>query len=166
SLEDSSFQMTFAAVAAVVGIGVPATQWALGWLREGLRDFDDETKDGDLSITSSNWRVSCRVWCERHGLPTWAVPVPWKLFLWTAEGLIVSLCVEMIFAIFMVESFHRISPISPFINVPAALVTTIVTPMALLLVFLPGPVVGPVAWIIQALLKMLLRMLEFALQLP
>jgi competence protein ComEC len=166
SLEDSSFQMTFAAVIAVVGVGVSASQWALGWLREALEDFSDVSKDGHLSIRASDWRVSRRVWCERYGLPAWTVTIPWKVLLLTGEALIISLSVEMIFAFFMVESFHRLSPISPLVNVPAAMITAIVTPLALLLVFLPWPVAGPTAWIIRTLLDLLLRILDGALRLP
>src|SRR5688572_2432789 len=36
SLEDASFQMTFAAAAAVAGIGIPAARWMLGDLQEKL----------------------------------------------------------------------------------------------------------------------------------
>src|SRR5262249_61061345 len=66
SIEDSSFQMTFAAVLAVIGIRVPASQWALGWLREGLKDFRDVSKDSDLSARASDWRGARRGWCERE----------------------------------------------------------------------------------------------------
>jgi competence protein ComEC len=166
SLEDSSFQMTFAAVLAVVGIGVPASQWALGWLREGLKDFSDVAKDGDLSIRASDWRVSRRIWCERHSLPSWTITIPWRVILVCGEALIVSLAVEMIFAVFMVESFHRLSPISPLINVPAGIIAGIVTPLALLLIFLPGPAQTLVAWIIGALLGILLKLLDAVLGLP
>ena len=55
----------------------------------------------------------------------------------------------------MVESFHRLSPVSPFINVPAGMVTAIVTPLALLLIFLPGPAQRSIAWIITKLLDLL-----------
>jgi len=166
SLEDSSFQMTFAAVLGVVGIGAPASQWALGWLREALRDFDDASRDGDVSIPASDWRVSRRIWCEQYGLPSWIVTFPWKLILVTGEALIVSLAVEMVFVVFMVESFHRLSPISPLVNVPAGIITAIVTPVALLLIFLPGPMAALAAWIITTLLDILLKMLAAALRLP
>ena len=166
SIEDPSFQMTFAAVLAVVGIGVPAGQWALGWLREGLKDFDNEARDGDLSLRASDWRVSRRVWCELHGMPSWVVTVPWKIALLAGEALIVSLCVEMIFAVFMVESFHRLSPISPLVNVPAGIITAIVTPLALLLVFLPGPAAALTAWVITGLLDVMLKILTLALEIP
>ena len=169
SLEDSSFQMTFAAVLAVVGIGVPASQWALGWLREGLKDFDDVLKDGDLSIRASDWRVSKRVWCERHGFPSWFVTLPWKVVLVIGEALIISQCVEMVFAFFMVESFHRLSPISPWINVPAGIITAIVTPLALLLILIPSfawPLAAILSAIIKILLDVLLKFLDIALRIP
>src|SRR5262245_6110989 len=166
SIEDSSFQMTFAAVLAVVGIGVPAGQWALGWLREGLKDFSDVSKDGDLSIRASDWRVSRRIWCERYGLPSCFITIPWRVILVSGEALIVSLAVEMIFAVFMVESFHRLSPISPLINVPAAIIAGIVTPLGLLLIFLPGPAATLVARILGGLLGVLLKLLEVVLRFP
>jgi competence protein ComEC len=165
-IEDSSFQMTFAAVFAVMSVGVPANHWALGWLREGLKDFGDAAKDAALSTTASDWRVSRRAWCERHGLPNWVVTVPWRVLLVATEGLIMSLCVEMIFAVFMVESFHRLSPISPLINVPAGIVTALVTPMALALLFVPAFATPPLAWIIKTLLEALLRLVDLALTLP
>src|SRR6185295_11580026 len=161
-----SFQMTFAAVLAVVGIGAPASQWALAWLREGLRDFGNDEKDSRLSIKASDWRVSRRAWCELHGLPAWTVTIPWKVALVTGEGLIISFCVETVFAVFMVESFHRLSPISPLVNVPAGIITAIVTPLALLLVFLPGPAAALAAWIITGLLDVMLKILDVALRIP
>lgn len=166
SLDDPSFQMTFAAVLAVVGIGVPAGQWAFGWLREGLKDFNDGTKDADRPIEVSDWRVSRRLWCELHGFPTWLLTGPYRLLMVTGEALIVSLCVEMVFAVFMVESFHRMSPVSPLINLPAGIITAIVTPLALLLVFLPRPAAALVAWVVTKLLDFLLKILRLALQIP
>ena len=166
ALDDPSFQMTFAAVLAVIGIGVPASQWALGWLRDALKDFDDATRDANLPIEVSDWRVARRVWCELRGWPTWVVRFPYKLLLLTGEALIVSLAVEMVFTVFMVESFHRLSPISPLLNIPAGIAAAIVTPLALLLVFLPGPAAAPIAWAITNLLDLLLKTLHLALQIP
>jgi competence protein ComEC len=166
SLGDASFQMTFAAVLAVLAIGVPATQWALGWLRDALNDFGNESKDADFPIEIADWRVSKRLWCELHGLPQGVVTWLYRILLVTGEALIVSLCVEMVFAIFMVESFHRLSPISPLINIPAGIITAIVTPLALLLVFLPGPAAALDAWVITRLLDFLLAALRLGLRIP
>jgi len=166
AIEDSSFQMTFAAVLAVIGIGVPCSRWTLGWLGEALTDFNDSSKDGNLTIRASDWRVSRRVWCELHGLPTWVITVPWKILLAVGEVAVVSICVEMVFLIFMVESFHRISPISPLLNIPASLIAAAVTPLGLLLIFLPRPLAEVTRWIITQLLEALLHILDAALQLP
>ena len=89
-------------------MGVPASQWTFGRLREALRDFNDPSKDSGLSVWASDWRVSRRIWCERYALPTWIATVPWKIVLVFAESLVISLCVETVFVIFMVESFHRL----------------------------------------------------------
>src|SRR2546427_1392388 len=166
AIEDSSFQMTFAAVFAVVWIGMPACQWFFGWLREALTDFDDPSKDSELPVRASDWRVSRRIWCERYGLPAWIVTIPWKVLLIVAESLVISLSVEVIFVIFMVESFHRLSPISPLINVPAGIITAVVTPLALSLIFLPAPASILAGWIIAALLRLMLRILDLALRIP
>ena len=166
SIEDSSFQMTFAAVAAVIGLGVPASQWALGWLRDGLRDFNDTSGDGYLSPRAADWRITRRVWCELHGLPGWTVTLPWKTVLIIGEAAIVSLSVELVFLVFMVESFHRFSPVAPLLNIPAGMIAAAVTPLGLLLIFLPGPAASIVAWIITQLLGALLGVLAFAVELP
>ena len=65
-----------AAVIAVVAMGVPASQWAFGWLTDALRDFDDSSKDSDLPVYTSDWRVSRRTWCQLYGLPTWIITIP------------------------------------------------------------------------------------------
>jgi len=166
AVEDSSFQMTFAAVLAVVGLGMPASQWAFGWLSEALKDFNDTEKDSELPVEVADWRVSCRTWCERHGLPAWLITHPWKIALVIGESLLISLCVEAVFIIFMVESFHRLSPVSPFINVPAGMVAAMVTPLGLLLIFLPAPISTMVGWIIEKLLAALLKILDFTLRIP
>lgn len=166
ALEDSSFQMTFGAVLSVVGIGVPASEWLLGWLRQALKAFDDPSKDGDLPVRVADWRVSRRVWCELHGLPPWVITVPWTIVRIAGEGLIVSAAVEMSFAYFMVESFHRLSPLSALINVPAGMIAAAVTPLTLLLVLLPYPASSAAAWVVTALLDILLGILRLALELP
>jgi competence protein ComEC len=147
ALEDSSFQMTFAAVLAVVVIGVPATRWLFGSLTGTLKDSND-------------------FWREWYGLPSWVMAVPRKIVLLIAESLLISLCVETIFLIFMVESFHRISPISPFINVPAGMAAAVVTPLGLLMIALPVPASTFVAGLIAMILTTLLKTVDLMLKIP
>ena len=166
SLEDASFQMTFAAVAAVAGIGMPAARWLLNDLHEKLHDFDNVERDGFLSPEVADWRVARRMFCELYRLPHAALTIPWRLYETMVEGLVVSVAVEMVFVVFMVESFHRLSPVSPLLNVPAGLVAAAVTPLGLLLIVLPDVVAGPVAWLVSALVHGLLGLLHASLALP
>jgi competence protein ComEC len=166
SLEDPSFQMTFAAVIAVIGIGMPAVKWSLGWLREALAHFDDVQRDGQLTRKAADWRVSKRLWCELYGMPAWVVRLPWQAGLALAEIAIVSACVEVVLMIFMIESFHRMSPISPLLNVPAGLVAAAVTPLGLATIVLPHVLARPFALAAAGLLHALLTILDVSLRLP
>jgi competence protein ComEC len=166
AIKDSGFQMTFAAVLAVIGVGVPANSWALGWLRDGLKNLEDASKDGDLAVSTANWRLAQRVWCERHRLPGWVITIPWKVILYCSEALVISLSVEMVFVYFMVESFHRLSPPSALVNLPAGMIAAAVTPLTLLLIFLPAPAAAIGGWFVTKLLDLLLKILELTLQMP
>jgi len=166
ALEDSSFQMTFAAAAAVAGIGVPAARWALTSLHEKLKDFDNVELDGFLSPEAADWRVARRMFCELHGLPRFAVILPWRVYQMALEALIVSVAVELVFAVFMVESFHRLSPISILLNVPAGLIAAAVTPLGLVLLVAPSFLAQGVAWVIRKLIGVLLALLHAGLSLP
>lgn len=166
SIEDSSFLMTFAAVGALVVLGVPAVRWALSDLKQELHDFQNTEADGWLPPEAADWRVSRRLWCELHGLPFWVATFPWRLGVGAAEALILSLSVESVFAGFMIESFHRVAPYSPLLNVPAGLLAAAITPLGLLLIPLPGILAWPVAWTVQGLIRALLGLLGGALALP
>src|SRR2546430_16175710 len=66
----------------------------------------------------------------------------------------------------MVESFHRLSPLSPLINVPAGIIAALVTPLSLSLIFLSGPASALAGWIVAALLHLMLTILDLALRIP
>jgi competence protein ComEC len=114
----------------------------------------------------ADWRVARRLWCELHSLPTWILTIPWRALLVLGEIGVISLCVEVVFVIFMAESFHRLSPISPLLNIPVSVVATIVIPLAMLTVILPRPLAHFVALIITRLLHGILALLGFTLRLP
>jgi len=165
ALEDPSFQMTFAAVTTVAALGVPAVKWSLGWLRQALTRFNDPDRDARVSPQVADWRVSRRLWCELHGLPTWVLTIPWRILLAIGEMTIISVSIETVFVVFMVQSFHRLSPVSPLLNLPAGLVAMIVTPLGLLVTALPGWATAIPAFVITKLLHELLVILDFALKL-
>jgi len=166
AIEDGSFQMTFAAVAAVVGIGLPAAQWMFEQWNLRLRQFDNVDRDGLLDPEVADWRVALRMWCERRRLPHMVVTAPLRLIQSLGEAFITTLGVEAVFVYFMVESFHRIAPISPLLNVPAGLIAAAITPLGLLLIVLPRVAALPVAWVIRMLVRVLLWTLRTGLAFP
>jgi competence protein ComEC len=135
-------------------------------LHEKLGNFDNVELDGYLSPEVADWRVSRRMFCERHGLPHWVVTGPWRCCAATAEALIMSLAVEMVFVVFMVTSFHRLSPVSPFLNLPAGIIAAAVTSLGLSLILSPPLLSGIIGWIIQTLVHLLLALLRVALSVP
>jgi competence protein ComEC len=166
ALEDPSFQLTFATVLTVIVLGAPAARWAFGWLSQALEDFDDASRDGRLPPEIADWRVSRRLWCELHGVSRWAITLPWHLIHLLGEALIVSIAVETVLAYFMVESFYRLSPLSPLLNLPAGLIAAVVTPAGLALVALPAAAAMPVAWVIAKLVRLLIGIVSWTLTLP
>jgi competence protein ComEC len=166
AIEDKSFQMTFAAVVAVVGIGSPAAQWVFANWNLRLRQFDNSDRDGHLAPEIADWRVARRMWCERYGLPHACITAPIRLIQILCEVLITTLGVESVFVYFMVESFHRMSPVSPMLNVPAGLIAAAITPLGLLLILLPRVLAVPVAWMIRLLINILLWTLRTGLEIP
>ncbi|HEX4996811.1 MAG TPA: ComEC/Rec2 family competence protein [Terriglobia bacterium] len=166
ALEDPSFQMTFTAVLAVILLGAPAARWAVERWKARLDGFTDEARDSLLPVEVADWRVSRRLWLELHGLPAWTVTVPWRLVIYGSEGLIVAAAVESVFAVFMVESFHRLAPLSALVNVPAGLVAAFGTCAALATIVLPDAIAWPVVWCAEMLFSGLIRILQASLAIP
>ena len=166
AIADQSFQMTFAAVVAVLGIGMPAIEWLFERWNLRLRQFDNIDRDGVLDAEIADWRVSRRMWCELHGVPRVFVTAPIRGIQLLCEALLATIGVEAVFIFFMVESFHRMAPISPLLNVPAGLIAAIITPLGLLLIVLPRLVATPVAWGIRLLTRILLWTLRTGLAIP
>jgi competence protein ComEC len=166
AIEDQSFQMTFAAVVAVIGIGVPAIEWVFARWNLRLRQFDNIDRDGLLDADIADWRVSRRMWCELYGIPRVFMTAPIRGIQILCEALIATIGVEAVFIYFMVESFHRMAPVSPLLNVPAGLIAAAITPLGLLLIVLPRVAAMPVAWGIRLLTRILLWTLRTCLAIP
>jgi competence protein ComEC len=166
AITDQSFQMTFAAVIAVLGIGMPAIEWVFERWNLRLRQFDNIDRDGLLDADIADWRVSRRMWCELYGVPTVFVTAPIRGIQILCEALLATIGVEAIFIYFMVESFHRMAPISPLLNVPAGLIAAAITPLGLLLIVLPRMAAMPVAWGIRLLVRILFWVLRTGLAIP
>jgi len=166
AIEDQSFQMTFAAVFALIGLGVPAIEWVFDRWNQRLRQFDNVDRDGLLDPDIADWRVARRMWCERHAAPHIVLTAPIRGVQILCEAFLASIGVETVFVFFMVESFHRIAPVSPILNVPAGIIAGAITPLGLLLIVLPRFAATPVAWAIRWLIRVLLWTLDKGLAIP
>jgi len=166
AITDQSFQMTFVAVIAVLGIGMPAIEWVFERWNLRLRQFDNIDRDGLLDADVADWRVSRRMWCERYRVPHVFITAPIRGIQLLCEAFLATIGVEAVFVYFMVESFHRMAPISPLLNVPAGLIAAAITPLGLLLIVLPRVATIPVAWGIRVLTRILLWTLRTGLGLP
>jgi len=166
AIADQSFQMTFAAVIAVLGIGMPAIEWIFERWNLRLRQFDNVDRDGLLDADIADWRVSRRMWCELHDVPRVFVTAPIRGIQVLCEAFFATIGVEVVFIYFMVESFHRMAPISPLLNVPAGLIAAAMTPLGLLLIVLPRVAAMFVAWGIRLLTRILLWTLRTGLAEP
>jgi competence protein ComEC len=101
-----------------------------------------------------------------EGWPTWVITVPWQAGRLVGEAAIVTIAVQFVLVILMVESYHRISPISLPLNVLGALIATVITPLGLLLIGLPGFLGVGVAWVMKSLLGLLVFAVDVGLRLP
>ncbi len=166
ALEDSSFQLTFAAVLAIQVLGSPLIRWCLGWLRLALRDFSRTEPDMVLPSDVADWRVSRRLRCELGGWPHRTITLPWTILTAFAETALVTLCVQLVLTGFMVESFHLLSPVTVPLNVVGAAVAAIITPLGLLLILLPHFAGLIVARLMSALLHFLILSVDLGLRVP
>ena len=166
ALEDSGFQLTFAAVLAILLLAVPLIRWGPGTLFAAMRHLDNPTLDTRFGVKINDWRVRQRLRTELTGRPLWLVTLPRMAVLLLAETAIVTLSVQFALLPWSIESYHRLSPIALPLNILGAVVATIVTPLGLVLILVPDPIAMPIAWIVEGCLAALVAAVDLALELP
>jgi competence protein ComEC len=116
-LFDPSFQLSFAAVALIAGIGLPLLQITFEPLRLALRDIWNLDCDLHAAPEVASRRVAIRTWLEPlvtlTRVPRWCVSYPvvsalW-LFVWVGELVVVSLVVQAGLALPLAFHFQRVS---------------------------------------------------------
>lgn len=166
TLADRSFQFTFLAVLGILLLSLPLIRWALGWVRPATRHLNNPDLDAHLDPEIADWRVSRRLWCELRGWPLWTATSPWKVGLILAEALCVTWGVQSLLLPLTVESYHQVSALTLPLNVVGALVAACITPMGLILIFLPQPLSGGVSWVMTRILDLFVWSVDSGIQLP
>lgn len=164
TLFDMGFQLTFAAVLAILLLGMPLIRWGLGGWIATLRHLDIPSLDGNLPVETADWRVSKRLESELANRPLWVSAFPIRLTIFLAEAAIVTTAVQFVLLPWSIESYHRLSPVALPLNVLGAVVAGVVTPMGLLLMLVPDFLAGPIAAIVVVSLKVLVTAVEWSLE--
>jgi competence protein ComEC len=115
-LFESSFQLTFLAVAFLAAFATPLVQATSGPLARGLADLHDTSRDLHLPPRVAQFRIEVRLLVKTlHGLlhlpegaATLAVTLPARVLFFFYEVAVVSAVIQLGLALPMVVYFHRL----------------------------------------------------------
>ena len=166
ALEDTGFQLTFAAVASIILVAAPLSGWSAAPRLRALGELERPEADRAHGPAMADWRIRMRLDAELAGRGLW----PRRLIEYVRWGLveilIVTVVVQVALVPWSVESYHRLSPATLPLNILGALVATVVTPIGLLLMILPDVLAAPPALIVRGALGVLVGAVDLAMALP
>jgi competence protein ComEC len=166
ALEDSGFQLTFAAVLAILLLAVPLIRWGPGTRLAVMRHLDNPTLDVRYPVKLTDWRVCQRLRTEMTGRPLWMVTLPGMMALLLVETAIVTLSVQFALLPWSIESYHRLSPVALPLNILGAAVATIVTPLGLVLILVLSFIALPIGTIVEGSLAVFVAAVDWSRQFP
>jgi competence protein ComEC len=172
-LGDSSFQLSFLAVAVVAAIAAPWLERTTEpWLL-GLRDLRDVTRDVTFAPRVVQFRLDLRAaasalaaWLpssmEAAASTTVSLPIRFALRLW--ELFVISLALQIGMLPLMASYFHRMTLAAPLSNIPAVLLTGLIVPLAFITLAVSAVsmrVAAWGAWIVSRLVSGLLASVRY-----
>lgn len=138
---DPGFQLSFLAVLAIALVAVPLLQQLTQPWRHALRQLENVALDSRCPATLADFRIWLRLkvsslqatlpW-DRWKLCARLALVPFQLLVFLAELLVVSLSIQVAFVALMVLFFHRVSLVSPFLNLLAVPLVGLLVPLGFL----------------------------------
>jgi competence protein ComEC len=137
-LADSSFQLSFLAVASIGGIAIPLLEKTAEPLRRALQHIGDVTRDPafrprlvqlrlDLRTISNALASRLPGWLKTRSAAVITIPMRGCVLIW--ETLVVSFVIQLGLLPLLVEDFHRVSIIGPLVNIPAVFLTGLIVPV-------------------------------------
>lgn len=135
-LFDASFQLSFLSAAAIAAFAIPLMERTTDPVRGAVKRFDQLSYDPMVAPIAASWRVEFRLLAETIRLWTrlsarrvdWLVEKSTLLFVFVAEAVIVSACVQFGLALPMVAYFHRLSLTGMSANVVVVPLLSLVIP--------------------------------------
>jgi len=107
-LFESSFQLSFLAVAFLGAFASPLVAATSGPLLRGLSDLHDTGRDLHLAPRVAQFRIELRLLVEAFKVPALAVTLPVRVVLFFYEVAVVSAVIQLGLALPMVVYFHRL----------------------------------------------------------
>ena len=107
-LFESSFQLSFLAVAFLGAFAAPLIAATSGPLGRGLADLDDTGRDVHLAPRVAQFRIELRLLVETLHVPTICVTLPVHVLFFFYEVAAVSAVIQLGLALPMVVYFHRL----------------------------------------------------------
>jgi competence protein ComEC len=141
ALRDSSFQLTFVAMACIGGLAIPWLDATIQPYAKALRGWRDVTRDASHDPQVTQFRLDVRAsfrWTSARFPSTLAHPVEWALYGAMASGFrlselfILTVVLQLGMLPLMATSFHRITLTAPLVNLFAVPVTGVIVPFGFL----------------------------------
>jgi len=172
-LADSSFQLSFLAVAAIGGIALPWLERTAEPLRHALQHLPDLTRDPRMAPRLVQLRLDLRALSKTLGsrIPEWlrewapsviTLPIRAGLIVW--ETFVISAVIQLGLMPLLIDDFHRVGVIGLIANIPAVLLTAVVVPLGVLSVlftFVFEPAAHMLARATSAATFLMLKVVDF-----
>jgi competence protein ComEC len=107
-LFESSFQLSFLAVAFLGAFAAPLVAATSGPLVRGLSDLFDKGRDVHLAPRVAQFRIEMRLLMETLHVPALGITLPVRVLLFFYEVAVVSAVIQLGLALPMVVYFHRL----------------------------------------------------------
>lgn len=159
ALFEASFQMTFLAMVAIVGIASPLAEQTFLPYSRAAEGLDEVWRDSAMAPRLAQFRVMLRLWGDALTplLGGWAASLPGsitRLMLVVAEFALVGTVAEMVMALPMAAYFHRATVFALPANAVSVPLVALMMPVSLLAFagMLAGPWCALLPGVVTALL--------------
>jgi competence protein ComEC len=149
-LFESSFQLSFLAVAFLGAFAAPLVEATSGPLARGLSGLHDTGRDLHLPPRVAQFRIEMRLLGETLHAPSAAVTLPVRVLLFFYEVAVVSAVIQVGLALPMVVYFHRLGLSGLSANAFAIPLMGLAVPIGFLAVFTGGHGVAAIGgWLMR-----------------
>jgi competence protein ComEC len=141
-LFDPGFQLSFLAVLAIGAIALPILRKLTRPWRNALWQIHDPAFDSQCQPRFADFRIWLRLKIESSqdhfpkdsgSLIVRGFVLPFRIMVFLAELLVVSLSIQLVFVVLMIIYFHRVSLVSVFLNLLAVPLVGLLVPLGFLL---------------------------------